>query len=56
MGELAHLNEALQERLFKHVDMAGIDQRISALPGEVSVPRVGIREVSRGHSSWKNEP
>jgi hypothetical protein len=41
---------------YKSVDAAAIDQRISALPGEVSVPRVGIREVSRGHSSEENEP
>ena len=42
--------------LCQHVDVAGIDQRISVLPGEISVLRVSIREVSRGHSSWSNEP
>ena len=39
--------------LCQHVDVAGIDQRISALPGEISGPRVDIREVSRSHSSWE---
>ena len=52
-GAQAHHNEALQVRKFKYVDTAAIDRRISALPGEVSVLRVSMREVSRGHSSWK---
>ena len=34
-GELAHLSEALQVREPESVDAAGIDRRISALPGEV---------------------
>ena len=34
------------------VDAAGIGRRNMLLPGEISVLRVGIREVSRGHSSW----
>ncbi len=33
------------------VDAAGLGGRIGALPGEVSLPRVGKGEVSRGHSS-----
>ncbi len=40
-GELAHHSEALTMRLCKHVDVAGIDGRINALPGEVSAPRDG---------------
>ena len=51
VGELAQLNEALQVHYGRYIDVAAIDRRINALPGEVSVPRVGIREVSRGHSS-----
>ncbi len=36
------------------VDAAGLGGRISVLPGEVSLSRVGQGEVSSGHSShWK---
>jgi hypothetical protein len=54
VGEVATLTEALQVRLLDCVDAAGIDRRINVLPGEVSVLRDSIREVSRGRSSrWK---
>ena len=36
VGEVATLTEALQVHLLDYVDVAGIDRRISALPGEVS--------------------
>jgi len=38
------------------VDAAGIDRRVFTLPREVSNREKRVGEVSRGHSSWSNEP
>jgi len=52
-----HIFATLLANKLHSADAAGIGRRNKFLPGEISVPRVGIREVSpdsyRDHSSWK---